>query len=487
MLGNLWKDGKAMNQWNHYINGAPAKPASGAYLSEFDPRTGQESLTIARGNADDVNAAVAAAQQAWPEWRDRRPIERGRILMRIAHKIREHSAELIRIDQSETGRTAAASGADVETAALYFEFYAGLVNVGHGSVIDLGSGYHSYTRHESFGAVAIILPWNAPLNQAGRGIGPALATGNTVVAKPSEFTSVTTLEVARIAVEECGLPPGVLNVVTGLGAEVGTALVEHETIRKVSFTGSVRTGQAIGRIAADRIIPVGLELGGKSPNIIFADADLDQAVPGAMKAFLFNAGQVCSSGSRCLVQRSIHDEFVQRLRQALETVQVGSGDGAIVGPIITRAQFEKVQSYCSLLEAQGATAHVGGVLQEDAAKAGWYVRPIVVTGVNNDMQIAREEIFGPVLSVIPFDDEAEAIRIANDTDFGLVAGIWTTNLSRAHRMAARLEAGQVFINEYYAGGVETPFGGYKQSGYGREKGLEALSHYTQVKCVTVKL
>ncbi|MFA7669704.1 MAG: aldehyde dehydrogenase family protein [Burkholderiaceae bacterium] len=476
-----------MKQWDHYINGVAVKPAGGAYLAEYDPRTGEESQMIAQGNIDDVNAAVASAQEALPAWRSRRPIERGRILMKIAHKIREHSAKLTHLDQSETGRSAAASAADIETAAQYFEFYAGLVNIGHGTVIDLGSSYHSYTRHEPFGVVGIILPWNAPLNQAGRGLGPALATGNTVVAKPSEFTSATLLELARIAVEECDLPAGVLNVVTGLGPEVGAALVEHKLIRKVSFTGSVRTGQVIGRLAADRIIPVGLELGGKSPNIIFADADLDQAVPGSMKAFLFNAGQACSSGSRCLVHRSVHDEFVQRLKQELEKVQVGSGDGAMVGPIITRAQFDKVQSYCRDAEAEGATAHVTGVLQQDAEKAGWYVRPVVITGVHNDMQIAREEIFGPVLAIIPFDDDEEAIRIANDTDYGLVAGIWTTDLSRAHRVAALLEAGQVFINEYYAGGVETPFGGYKQSGYGREKGLEAMAHYVQVKCVTAKL
>ena len=475
-------------RWNHFINGVCVAPAGGQYLREFDPRTGEESFTVARGNSVDVNAAVAGARQAWAAWRDRRPIERGRILSMIALKIRQHRAHLAHIDQCETGRSSANALADIETAALYFEFYAGLVNTGHGQVIDLGSGYHSYTRHEPYGVVGIILPWNSPLTQAGRGVAPALATGNTVVAKPSEYTSASLLELARIAVEECALPPGVLNVVTGTGEEAGAALVAHAAVRKVSFTGSVRVGQAIGKVAAERIIPVGLELGGKSPNIVFADADLDLAVPGALKAFLFNAGQACSAGSRCLLERSIHDAFVQRLKSELETVKVGSADDAMIGPIITRAQYEKVQGYCQQAESQGARAFVGGVLQNSAGQEnGWYVCPVVMTGVTNDMRIAREEIFGPVLSVIPFDDEEHAIRLANDSEYGLVAGIWTTDLARAHRVAAALEAGQVFVNEYYAGGVETPFGGYKKSGIGREKGVDALLHYTQVKCVTVKL
>ena len=474
-------------KWNHYINGVFIAPAGGQYLDEFDPRTGEKSFAIARGNGVDINAAVVSSGKAWAAWRDRRPIERGRILSMIAEKIREHRAKLAEIDQQETGRPKANALADIEGAAQYFEFYAGLVNKGLGDVIDLGSGYHSYTRHEPFGVVGIILPWNGPLNQAGRGIAPALATGNTVVAKPSEYTSATLVELARIAAEECALPPGVLNVVTGTGEEAGAAIVAHEAVRKISFTGSVRVGMAIGKVAAERIIPVGLELGGKSANIVFADADLDLAVPGAIKAFAFNAGQACSAGSRCLLERSIHDQFVQRLKLELETVRIG-GDDAMFGPIITRAQYEKVQSYLKLAESEGARAHIGGVLQTSAGQEnGWYVRPVVMTGATNDMRIAREEIFGPVLSVIPFDDEDDAIRIANDSEYGLVAGIWTTNLARAHRVAASLQVGQVFVNEYYAGGVETPFGGYKKSGLGREKGVEALLHYTQVKCVTVKL
>ncbi len=474
-------------KWNHFINGAFVAPVDGQTMREFDPRTGEESFEIAKGTAEDTNAAVDSASAAWTSWRAQRPIIRGRILTKIAQKIREHRNKLAALDQRETGRSLPNSLADIETAAAYFEFYAGLVNHNNGQTIDLGSGYHSFTRHEPFGVVGIILPWNAPLNQAGRGIAPALATGNTVVVKPSEFTSVTLLELARIAVDECGLPKGVVNVVTGTGPEAGAALVNHDLVRKIFFTGSLRIGQEIGKVAGQRVIPVGLELGGKSANIIFADTDLDQAVQGAMKAFLFNAGQACSSGTRCLVERPIHDVFLSKLRHELEKVKVGSGDDATVGPIITRAQYEKVRSYCDLATSEGASVFTGGVLESDDQQNGWYVRPVVLTGVKNDMRIAREEIFGPVLTIIPFEDDDEALRIANDSEYGLVAGIWTTNLSRALRLSAELQVGQVFVNEYYAGGVETPFGGYKKSGIGREKGVEALLHYTQVKCVTMKI
>lgn len=476
-------------RWDNVIDGQSVAPAKGKYFDGAIPATGGAGAEVANSDASDVDRAVAAAEQAAPAWRALRPIERGRILMAIARTIRERASELAQIEQSETGKPVWQAPMEVESAAQYFEFYGGLVNHFQGEKIDLGANYHCYTAREPFGVVGVITPWNAPINQAARAIAPALAVGNAVVAKPSEFTSGSTVALARMAVEHCGLPPGVFNVVLGKGATAGSALVSHPQIRKVAFTGSVRAGREIGRIAADRIIPVTLELGGKSPNIIFADADLAQAVPGAVRAFAVNAGQVCLAGSRLLVEASIYDEVVAKVRDAVRAIKVGPAPDATMGALTTSAQYDRVNSFFEIAQQDGARLVEGGAQSERGADwgDGWYVRPTVYADVDNSMRIAREEVFGPVLSIIKFEDEADAIRIANDTDYGLAAGIWTTNLSRAHRVASAIEAGQIYVNEYQAGGVETPLGGFKQSGHGHEKGIEALHHYTHLKCVTIRL
>ncbi len=472
---------------DHYIAGAFARPALGKYIDSFEPRSAALVGSVAAGDAQDVDAAARAAGAAAAGWRDVQPIVRGRILAEIARKIREYAPRLAELESRQGGKPMWQAVVEVEGAAKYFEFYAGLVNLFQGEKIDLGPDYHAYTVREPYGVVAVITPWNAALNQASRGIAPALAAGNVVIAKPSEFTSAATLEVARIACEESGLPPGVWNVVLGDGSQCGAAVVSHPAVRKVAFTGSTRAGREIGRIAADRIIPVTLELGGKSPNIVFADADLSLAIPGALRVFS-NAGQICTAPTRLLVEDSIHDRFLAGLKEAAAGVTVGPGPDARVGALTTRGQFERVQEYFEIARQDGAQSLIGGeMIKNPDWGDGWFVPPTIYTGVTNDMRIAREEIFGPVLSVIRFSDEAEAIRIANDTDYGLAAGIWTQNLSRAHRVAAALQAGQIYVNEYQAGGVETPLGGYKNSGFGREKGIEALHHYTQLKCVTIKL
>lgn len=473
---------------HHFIDGARVEPRESAYLDVVSPMTGDLVARVARGDAEDVSLGVSAARKALPGWSGRRPIERGRVLAALANWLRDNKQELSQIEREETGKPMILAAAEIETTAQYFEFYAGLVNALQGEVINLGDGYHSYTRREPYGVVATILPWNAPLNQAGRAIAPALAAGNTVVAKPSELTSTTVLRMASAAVDICGLPAGVMNVVTGLGHEAGAALVQHPDVRKIAFTGSVRAGKEVARMAAERIIPMTLELGGKSPNIIFEDADLAMAVPGSLKAFTLNTGQICTAGTRILVHRSLHDRFVALTVAAMGNLKVGCDESDNIGPLTTSAQYEKVREFFAIAKAEGAVAAYGGNSGDGTSgRRGWFVEPTLYTNVHSNMRIVREEVFGPVACVIPFDSEDEAIAIANDTEFGLAAGLWTRDLARAHRVAARIEAGQIFVNEYQAGGVETPLGGFKLSGYGREKGLEALHHYTHLKCVTVRL
>ena len=467
----------------HWIDGESAGSADGATRTFTDPATGGPGTQVSMGTAADVDRAVRAAHRARTSWRHIGSLDRGRILAAISRRLLAELDALAKMETADTGKPLALSAAEIRGAAEYFEFYAALVNLPAGQVLDIQPHLHVYTLREPLGVVGVITPWNLPLNQAARACAPALAAGNTVVAKPAEATSRTTVELARMASEE-GLPPGVLNVVLGLGPEVGTAIVQHALVRKVAFTGSVRVGREIGHIAADRILPLTLELGGKSANIVFADADLDFAAAEAVRAYATNAGQVCSSGTRLLVQRPVQDRFVEAVVAATRALLPGRD----VGPLITHDQFERVQRYFKIAAEEGARAETGGTLADDPAlTGGFYVEPTVYTGVRNDMRIAREEIFGPVLVVMPFDTESEAVELANDSDFGLVGGVFTADMSRAIRVAEAIEAGQVYINSWSTQSVQMPFGGYKNSGYGREKGIEALNHYSHVKSISMRI
>lgn len=464
-------------EWGLWINGQDVRTAEDVIESR-SPANGAPVARVHRAGASRVAEAVEAAAKAGLVWATTTPLERSRTLARLGKAIRENLEELNRWECAETGKIDARF--EIEGAADYFEMYSGLIRALHGEVIDVGSSMHAFTRREPWGVVAVITPWNAPFNQAIREVAPAIAAGNTVVVKPASETSVTTLLFGRIA-KEAGLPDGVYNVVAGAGGSVGAELVNQPLVRKVAFTGSVETGKRIAAMAADRLIPVTLELGGKSPDIIFADADLTVAIPAAVAAFTVNSGQACSAGTRLLVDRSIFDEVVNALRDEARRMVPGEN----LGPLITQGQRDTVARYFDIAKAEGAELVVGGTFATEGDLAdGYYARPTIYAGVDSRMRIAKEEVFGPVLVVIPFDDEEHAIEIANDTSFGLVAGLWTRDVSRALRVATRLLAGNVYVNGWGAP-IDVPFGGYKESGYGREKGLEALKDFTQIKSVVI--
>jgi aldehyde dehydrogenase (NAD+) len=472
-----------METLEHWIGGAAVAPHGGGYLPVTDPATGRTVRQIADGDSDDIDTAVVAASRATSEWLKIPALARGRLITDLGRAIRANKSELAELEVSETGKPLAVASGEIENSAVYFEFYGGLVGMPVGETLDVAPDQHVFTKREPYGVIGVITPWNVPLNQASRACAPALAAGNTVVLKPSENTSATSVRLAQLATE-VGIPAGVVNIVLGNGRDAGAALAQHPEVAKVAFTGSVPTGRAVAGIAAERIIPVTLELGGKSANIIFADADLDTAVAGALAAFTGNAGQVCSAGTRLLVQREVHDEVVRRLVDAVAAIRVGRD----MGPIITREQFGRVQEYFKVAESEGVRAETGGTVSALAEETGgFYIDPTVYTGVDNSMRIAREEIFGPVVVVIPFDTDDDAVAIADDSEYGLIAGVWTRDVSRALAVSDRLRTGQVFVNTWSTASVQTPFGGWKNSGYGREKGVEALHHYGQVKCVTVKL
>ncbi|WP_045746503.1 aldehyde dehydrogenase family protein [Actinoplanes rectilineatus] len=469
------------------IDGEWIEPGDRSTIPVEDPATGDVIAEIAQCTAEDVDHAVTAALKAHTDrrWSGLPPIERTRILSRIADLIEENLEELAVLETRDNGKPIERSRADTAFSAKDFRHFAGAPGRLTGTVVPIdGGAHHVYTVLEPVGVAALILPWNFPIMTAAHKLAPALAAGCTVVVKPAEQTPMTMLRLAELC-EEAGLPKGVLNVVTGDG-RTGAALVEHPGVAKVSFTGSTEVGRTVMRNAAATTKRLTLELGGKSPNIIFEDADLEAAVATAMRASFGHSGQMCTAGSRILVQRSILDKATEMLINATKRVPVGNGlDGGIsVGPLVSEEQRQIVLSYIDQGVKDGATVATGG---DKPDRSGYFVSPTLFTGVTNDMIIAREEIFGPVAGVIAFEDEDEAIAIANDTSFGLAAGVWTKDLSRAHRMAAKLQAGTVWVNTYNIFDPALSFGGVGDSGLGRDLGDEALHSYCERKGVVIAL
>jgi aldehyde dehydrogenase (NAD+) len=462
-------------------------PASGDVLPMIDPSDGTQFATIARGNANDIDAAVRAAQSAREgPWGRMSPAERGRALTAISNAILANADALAMLEARDCGKPMKQARADVAACARYFEFYAGACDKLHGETIPYPEGYTVLTWREPHGVTGHIIPWNYPLQIFGRSVGGALATGNACVVKPAEDACLSLLEVARLA-GEAALPAGALNIVTGLGREAGSALAEHPGILHISFTGSPATGTQVAALAAQRHCPVTLELGGKSPQIVFDDADLDAALPALVNAIVQNAGQTCSAGSRLLVQRSRYEEVLRRLGERFAALQAGPALADLdCGPLIRESQLARVRDFLDHARRDGIATVAQGTVARDAPAGGYYIAPTLLRDVPMEHRLACDEVFGPVLSAMPFEDEADAIRLANATDFGLVAGVWTQHGGRQLRMARAVQSGQVFINNYGAGGgVELPFGGVKRSGYGREKGFEALYGFTTLKTVVL--
>jgi (Z)-2-((N-methylformamido)methylene)-5-hydroxybutyrolactone dehydrogenase len=473
-----------------YIDGRWAESSSGQYFESDDPFRAAPWARVPRGTAEDVDRAVRAAHRALTsgEWPKLTASKRGALLRKLGDLASDASMALAEVEVHDNGKLIAEMHAHTSYAAQWYHYYGGLADKIEGAVLPCDKpDLFNYTRYEPIGVVAAIIPWNSPLLLTAWKLAPALAAGNTVVIKPSEYTSASVLEFMKL-VEQAGFPQGVVNVVTGYGSEVGMPLVEHPLVAKVAFTGSDATGQRVYEAAARGLKRVSMELGGKSPNIVFEDADLDDALKGVISGIFAATGQTCVAGSRLLLHESIHDRFVEKLIAFARTARMGNpmSRETQVGPVTNTPQLEKILGYIDIAKAEGAQQVLGGGrASRPECGDGWFVEPTIFTGVKNSMRIAQEEVFGPVLAVIPFKTDEEAIALGNDVVYGLAAGVWTKDMRRSLLMAEKLQAGTIWINTYRAISYLSPFGGYKRSGIGRENGQDMIKDYLQVKSVWI--
>jgi len=479
-----------MHSGRMLIAGEWCDAASGETFESFNPFTGKAWARVPRAAVADVDRAVKSARNAFedPSWRSLNATERGKLLHRLGDLVAAHADELAALETRDNGKLINEMSAQLHYMPEWFRYFGGLADKVEGRVIPIDRpGMFNYTLEEPLGVVAAITPWNSPLMLGAWKLAPALAAGNTFVWKPSEHSSVSALEFGKLF-EQAGFPPGVVNIVTGFGNEIGDALVGHPKVAKVAFTGGDATGAAVYATAARGVKPVTLELGGKSANIVFEDADFDNAVKGVVSGIFAATGQTCVAGSRALIQRSIYDKFIDAFVEFAKTAKMGDplDKSTQVGPITTRPQYQKVLDYIEIAREEGARCVLGGgPANRPECGDGWFIEPTVFADVRPEMRIAKEEVFGPVLGVIPFDDEDDAIRIANSSVYGLAAGVWTRDIGRCLKMASRLEAGTVWINTYRVSSYLSPFGGYKRSGFGRESGLLAIREYLQEKSVWI--
>ncbi|MCW8449621.1 aldehyde dehydrogenase family protein [Legionella quinlivanii] len=480
-----------MKTYRMYINGEFTQAKNGATRDIIDPGNGDLIAKVPESSKEDALLAIEAAREAFDqgEWRKVSALDRGKLLFKLADLIRDNAARLAELETQNCGKPLAEAEYDVADAANCFEFYAGLTTKIHGETMSVPANSFSYVVREPIGVCGQIIPWNFPLLMAAWKLAPALAAGNTVILKPSELTPITALELFEL-IDQCGFPPGVVNLITGPGAGVGEELSSNPLVDKIAFTGGTATGKKIMQAATGNLKKISLELGGKNPNIVFADCDLEMAIDGALFAAFANQGEVCSAGSRLIVERSIHKALLEGMLKKIPNIKLGHGlsAGVKMGPLVSSAHRQKVENYIQIGIEEGAKLLCGGKRpQAEEFAKGNFLEPTIFDEVNPSMRIAKEEIFGPVLVVIPFDTEEEAIQIANDTNYGLAAAVWTNNLTRAHRVTSQLRAGILWVNHYHPTYNEMPWGGYKQSGSGRELGLYGIESYLEVKQVNINL